>query len=163
MTCVPPDIVSLRRKSAAATEELGQRLAASMQPGDVVTLEGPLGSGKTTLARGICRGLGVPDDDISSPTFVLLQIYQGRLPIYHFDLYRLNRREELHPIGAEDYLWGDGVALVEWPGLAQALLPPTRLEIALTLADDREEERILSLRGLGAWRQRLLAADLGDR
>jgi tRNA threonylcarbamoyladenosine biosynthesis protein TsaE len=148
-------VVSLLCESQAATENLGHKLAQSLEPGDVITLRAALGGGKTTLARGICRGLGISEEEVSSPTFVLLHIYQGRLPVYHFDLYRLKGPEELHPIGAEDYLWGDGVALVEWPGVAQDILPPDRLEITLDADEENQDLRTITLEGRGRWRQRL--------
>ena len=139
---------------SVATERLGEHLAGFLKPGDVVTLEAPLGGGKTTLARGICRGLGVDEDDVSSPTFVLFHIHEGRLPIYHFDLYRLNSPEELHPIGAEDYIWGDGVSLIEWPRVGLSLLPPDLLEIEIEYETEGQGRR-LKLTGQGKWVERL--------
>ena len=147
-------------RGAAGTEKFGAFLAGFLKAGDLIALEAPLGGGKTTLTRGICAGLGIPSDEISSPTFVLLQIYDGKLPVYHFDLYRLHGPEELHPIGAEDYFWGDGVSLVEWPAVGSSLFPPDRLEIALEYADGEEEARTLSLSGLGKWEKRLQAVEL---
>lgn len=147
-------------RGAAGTEKFGAFLAGFLQPGDLVALEAPLGGGKTTLTRGICVGLGIEPDEISSPTFVLMQIYEGKLPVYHFDLYRLQGPEELHPIGAEDYFWGDGVSLVEWPAVGSTLFPPDRLEIKLAYAEGEDEARTLSLTGLGKWEKRLQAFEL---
>ena len=119
-------------RGAEETESWGERLAQELQPGDVVTLNGPLGAGKTTLVRGLCRGLGIPPEQISSPTFVILQIYEGgRLPVYHFDLYRLKDPSELDHIGAEEFFWGEGVSLIEWPEIAQGKLPFKRIEVRL--------------------------------
>ena len=98
----------------ADTRQLGTRLAALLGAGDVVFLLGDLGAGKSVLARGIAAGLGV-EGPMPSPTFTLMQPYQGRLPVYHFDLYRLSSPEEVSEAGLEEYLFGDGVALVEWP------------------------------------------------
>ena len=143
---------------SATTERLGRHLAGFLKPGDVITLNAPLGGGKTTLARGICGGLGLDEEDVSSPTFVIFHVHQARLPVYHFDLYRLHAPQELHPIGAEDYIWGDGVSLIEWPQIAHSLLPPDRLEIEIAYAGTPEAQgqagRNLSLTGWGSWKER---------
>jgi tRNA threonylcarbamoyladenosine biosynthesis protein TsaE len=133
--------------SEVQTEALGERLAACLRVGDVLALYGDLGSGKTTLVRGIARGLGSADP-VSSPTFVLLHLYEGRLPLYHFDAWRLAGPQDLAAIGAEDYLEGDGVAVVEWSERAQGLLPAERLEIHLERGADPDQRR-LRLVGLG--------------
>ncbi len=105
-------------RSPAETEEFGRELAARLQPGDVVLLEGGLGAGKTVVARGIVRGLGSADH-VSSPTFVLVHEYRGRCPIAHADLYRLSGPADLEDLGLDDYLDGDFVVLVEWPERAE--------------------------------------------
>ncbi|MEO5345430.1 MAG: tRNA (adenosine(37)-N6)-threonylcarbamoyltransferase complex ATPase subunit type 1 TsaE [Magnetococcus sp. YQC-9] len=103
-------------RSEEATEALGRALAASLLPGVAVLLRGDLGCGKSVLARGVLRGLGVEDAYITSPTFTLVNGYdEGRLPVAHFDLYRLSDAEELAGVGVEEYVDGRGVALVEWP------------------------------------------------
>ncbi|MBI3734384.1 MAG: tRNA (adenosine(37)-N6)-threonylcarbamoyltransferase complex ATPase subunit type 1 TsaE [Chloroflexi bacterium] len=99
--------------SAAATRLLAARLAASLQAGDVLWLSGDLGAGKTTFTQGLGRGLGV-DAPVTSPTFVLIRVYAGRLPLYHIDLYRLNGRAEIDNLGLRDYLDGAGVCVIEW-------------------------------------------------
>lgn len=106
--------------------ELGGRLV----PGTVVGLIGALGSGKTCLAQGICRGLGV-EEYVTSPSFVLIREYLGRMPVYHFDLYRLRDAEELFDLGYEEYFYGDGVCLVEWAERAQSLWPEDAIEVHL--------------------------------
>ena len=109
--------------SAEETRKLGEELAADLRPGDVILLEGPLGAGKSELARGIARGLGVRET-VTSPSFTILNVYtSGRLPLYHFDWYRLESEEELYELGLAEYLGGDGVALVEWPGRCPDALP----------------------------------------
>jgi len=134
-------------ESEARTEELGERLAACLRRGDVLALYGDLGAGKTTLVRGLARGLGSADP-VSSPTFVLLHVYEGRLTLYHFDAWRLAGPGDLEAIGAEDYLEGDGVAVVEWSERAQGLLPGERLEVYLERCPAPEQRR-LRLVGLG--------------
>lgn len=100
--------------SVAETEELGAQLAARLRPGDVVAYTGDLGAGKTAFTRGIARGLGIPER-VTSPTFTIVNEYEGgRLPLFHFDLYRLGDPEELFDIGWEDYLARGGVCAVEW-------------------------------------------------
>jgi tRNA threonylcarbamoyladenosine biosynthesis protein TsaE len=109
--------------SEAETERLGQALAARIRPGLVVGLIGPLGAGKTRLTRAIAEALGVPAEEIGSPTFVLIHEYAGRIPIYHFDTYRLRDPEEFDAIGADEYFAGDGVCLVEWADRVLNRLP----------------------------------------
>ena len=118
--------------SAAETRELGARLAAELKAGDVILLEGELGAGKSELARGIAKGLGV-QETVTSPSFTILNVYEsGRVPLYHFDWYRLESAEELYELGMDEYLGGDGIALVEWPGRCPEAVPETCLRIRIT-------------------------------
>lgn len=138
-------------RSAAETGRLGERLARLLKPGEVIGLCGDLGSGKTCLAQGICRGLGVKDY-VTSPTFILINEYPGRLGgqevmVYHFDLYRLRGVEELEALGAEEYFYGSGICLVEWAERAGGLLPARRWEVVLEYA--MENERRIVVRRLG--------------
>jgi len=110
---------------------LGARLAASLKPGMVVFLEGPLGAGKTTLVRGMLRALG-HEGLVRSPTYALVESYpKARLVVHHFDLYRMGHGEELEDIGARDYFSGDAVCLIEWPERADGFLPTPDWTIAL--------------------------------
>lgn len=116
----------------AATEALGRRLGALLFPGAVVALVGPLGAGKTYLARAIAEGLGVADSRVvTSPTFVLIQEYKARLPIYHFDAYRLKSEAEFDDLGTQEYYDNGGVCLIEWADRVPDSLPPEHLRIAL--------------------------------
>ena len=113
----------MKTYSAKETRDLGARIAEKLRAGDVILLEGPLGAGKSELARGIAQGLGV-QEPVTSPSFTILNVYSsGRLPLYHFDWYRLESAEELYELGMQEYLGGDGVALVEWPGRCPEALP----------------------------------------
>lgn len=125
--------------SAAETEALGARIAARLQPGDVVVLSGELGTGKTTLVRGACRALGVTGP-VTSPTFTIGQQYGGgRLPVAHLDLYRLQTLEGEDPALLEDYLRPEGVAFVEWPAAGEGRIG--RPALAVRLAHAGEERR----------------------
>ncbi len=122
---------------------MGVELGACLVPGTVVGLIGELGSGKTCLAQGICRGLGVKEY-VTSPSFVLIHEYEGRLPVYHFDLYRLRDAEELFDLGYEEYFYGDGVCLVEWAERAHSLWPEDAVEVHLKYLGAEKREIILS-------------------
>jgi tRNA threonylcarbamoyladenosine biosynthesis protein TsaE len=127
--------------SPEETFSFGERFAASLRPGDVVGLVGRLGSGKTCLIQGMCRGLGVEEDTVMSPTFTLINEYRGRYPIYHFDFYRISRPAEFFDLGLEEYLDGSGVCLIEWMDRIRAYLSGIdRIEILITvLAQNRRE------------------------
>ena len=117
--------------SAAETRALGEKLASRLKPGDVVVLEGELGAGKSELARGIAKGLGVTET-VTSPSFTILNVYEsGRCPLYHFDWYRLESEEELYELGMDEYLGGDGIAVVEWAERCPDAVPENVLRIRL--------------------------------
>lgn len=120
---------------AESTSHIGYLLAQVLSPGDVVALSGELGSGKTCLVQGICRGLSV-SDDVTSPTYTLVNEYRGRLPIYHFDLYRLEDETSVLDIGFEEYIDGPGVCLVEWADKFPDILPDTRIDVAIEMLED---------------------------
>ena len=132
-------------RSPEETQTLGFALSQRLEPGELLAFRGDLGTGKTCMIQGICQGLGVADW-VNSPTFILINEYLGQkngqeIPIYHFDLYRLQTQVELEDIGAEDYFYGRGTCLVEWAERAGDLLPPLRWEIILEYLAD-EERRI---------------------
>ena len=130
--------------SAAETRELGKRLAEKLKAGDVVLLEGELGSGKSELARGVAGGLGV-QERVTSPSFTILNVYEsGSCPLYHFDWYRLENEEELYELGMDEYLGGDGIAAVEWPEQCPEAVPDNCLEAVLEPEGD--EDRRITLR-----------------
>lgn len=117
--------------SEQETFELGKEIGESAQSGDVFTLEGDLGVGKTIFSKGLAYGLGVRED-VVSPTFTIVQEYEdGRLPFYHFDVYRIGDVEEMDEIGYEDYIHGEGVCLIEWANLIEEILPETRIRIVI--------------------------------
>jgi tRNA threonylcarbamoyladenosine biosynthesis protein TsaE len=137
-------IVPLR--DDAATAELGARIARTLRSGDAVCLWGPLGAGKSTLARGLIRALTTPDEEVPSPTFTLVQTYEtDAFPIAHFDLYRLEGADEAFELGLDEAL-DDGVALIEWPERLSGRLPQSRLDIEIQMAGEGRTAR-LSPRG----------------
>lgn len=117
--------------SPEETFALAKKLGETAAPGTVYTLTGDLGVGKTVFAQGLAEGLGITEP-INSPTFTIVQVYdEGRLPFYHFDVYRIGDIEEMDEIGYEDYFYGDGVCLVEWAELIGELLPEKRVELLI--------------------------------
>ena len=134
----------MRSDSPAATRLIGEKLARQLRPGDVLLLLGDLGAGKSELTRGIARGLGVTAM-VASPSFTILNVYnEGRVPLYHFDWYRLNDVEELYEMGMEEYLGGDGVAVVEWPSQCPEAVPESYLEVNIVTVSETEREIILT-------------------
>ncbi len=127
-------------RSAAETRKLGERLAALLRPGDTVLLLGDLGAGKSELARGVARGLGVLGP-VPSPSFTILNQYdEGRCPLYHFDWYRIHDPEEIAEMGFQEQLNGDGVALIEWSEQAPEYVPERRLNVRIRTLDEQTRE-----------------------
>ena len=141
--------------NAEATTALGQAIAPLLAPGDSVLLYGPLGMGKSTLARGLIRALTTPDEDVPSPTFTLVQFYDSEPPVAHFDLYRLTRPEEAFEIGLDEAL-DDGCAIIEWPERLGddpgRFLGPDQLIIEIC---EQGEGRIATVSGIGRWETRV--------
>lgn len=130
--------------SAKETVALGEKLAKGLSKGDVVALYGDLGSGKTTFTKGIGKGLGAEDaGHINSPTFVLIKEYKARLPIYHIDLYRLDNLQDIEDIAIEEYIYGDGVVVIEWAEKINTLLPKKHIAVKFKIKDgDKREIKI---------------------
>ena len=128
--------------SPAETEALGQRLAERLQPGDVIAYTGDLGAGKTAFTRGLARGLGITER-ITSPTFTIVNEYQGgRLPLFHFDMYRLGSSDELYEIGWEDYLARGGVCAVEWSEIVADALEEDCIRVDIRQCDTENQRKI---------------------
>ncbi|UCZ53699.1 tRNA (adenosine(37)-N6)-threonylcarbamoyltransferase complex ATPase subunit type 1 TsaE [Bacillus shivajii] len=125
--------------SEQETWELAKQIAALLEKGTVLTLEGDLGAGKTSFTKGLAKGLGIKRN-VNSPTFTIMKEYVGRLPLYHMDAYRLE--DEMEDLGLDDYFEGEGVTVVEWPSMIEEQLPDERLEIVIK--HDGETERRLS-------------------
>lgn len=127
----------IETRSPEETYNVGKKLGENAVPGQVFTLTGDLGVGKTVFTQGLAKGLGI-EDAVNSPTFTIVQVYEeGRLPFYHFDVYRIGDVEEMEEIGFEDYIMGDGVSLIEWADLIEEILPEERTQI--TIEKDLEQ------------------------
>lgn len=150
----------LELPSPAAAARLGAAIAGRLRRGETVCLWGPLGAGKSTLARGLVRALTTPDEEVPSPTFTLVQTYQGRdFPVAHFDLYRLRSAQEAYELGVDEAL-AVGAAVIEWPERLERNLPPDRLDVRLEIAsrpspasgaDAADAPRLARFSGHGAW------------
>ncbi len=149
-----------RVERPTAMARLGAAIAARLAPGDVVCLWGPLGAGKSTLARGLIRALTRPDEEAPSPTFTLAQTYRGpQLSITHFDLYRLRDQREMEELGLEEAL-AEGAAVIEWPERLGDGLPMHRLDVELRFpADGAAQGRLVRLAGHGLWNARASELD----
>ena len=135
--------VEIVSSSPEQTQAIGRVLGARAQPGDVVLLVGELGAGKTCLAQGILWGLGV-DEFARSPTFVMINEYEGRLPLYHIDLYRIDADAEIAELGLDEYLSGEGICVVEWPERSRYAYPLERVEIKLEHIDETTRKLTLT-------------------
>lgn len=126
--------------SEKETEAIAEEYASGLKPGDVVCLYGDLGAGKTQFVKGFVRAFGLSGDEVNSPTFTIINEYIGSVPVYHFDCYRLEHEEEALEIGAEEYFYGNGVCIIEWPERILSVLPDSRKEIHLNhIAKNRRE------------------------
>ena len=141
--------------SEPETEVLASKLAQALEPGTVVALVGNLGAGKTRLVRAICEALGVDRREVASPTFVLVHEYEGRLPVYHFDTYRLRQPSDFLALGADEYLNSDGVCLIEWADRVAELLPEDYLRIEIVATGETTRE--FSFFATGPNSQRIVA------
>lgn len=121
----------ITRETASVDETFAfaRELASSCEPGDIICLYGTLGAGKTHFVKGFASAFGIDPNEVDSPTFVLIQEYNGTIPIYHFDAYRIETLDEARGIGTEDYLYGDGISVIEWPEKIAGLLPEQRTDI----------------------------------
>jgi len=134
--------------SPSETQAIGEQLAKLCKGGEIICLSGDLGTGKTTFVKGIARGLKIDEKKVNSPTFVIMNLYEeGRLPLYHFDFYRLERPEEIGGVGYDEFLYGNGVAVIEWAERFGALMPPENLAIHLAHAGDHDRTLKITAHG----------------
>ena len=138
-------MIKLISEQEERTYEIGLKLGSLLEAGDVVCLTGDLGAGKTTMTKAIAKALGV-EEDVTSPTFTIIHEYSGRIPVYHFDVYRIRRLEEMEDLGYEEYFYGKGVCLIEWASEIESLIPEERLWIDIT-RDVGDHRRIIDIKG----------------
>lgn len=147
--------------SPEETWELAKKLAPILSEGDFINLSGDLGSGKTVFTKGLAEGLGI-SSPVTSPTFIILREYEGRLPLYHFDVYRLFSAEELEELGADEYFYGEGVSVVEWGDKVEELLPDERLNVKILRLVDDSFRRVEIIPYGDKWRQKVERWLLGE-
>lgn len=132
--------------SAEETQSFASRLAKELKPGDVLCLRGGLGAGKTAFTQGLARGLGV-SEYVTSPTFTIVNVYEsGSMPLYHFDVYRIADSDEMYEIGYDEYIYGEGVSVIEWPQLIEDILPEERYDVIIEKLDDENGRKIKIVR-----------------
>ena len=131
-------MVKIYLENEEKTREIGSKLGELLTPKSVICLIGDLGAGKTTMTQSLARALGV-DDYITSPTFTIVNEYEGKMPLYHFDVYRIGSSEEMYDIGFDEYIDGDGVCIIEWANLIEDILPDEYLYIELRYKDMSRE------------------------
>ncbi|WP_036931754.1 tRNA (adenosine(37)-N6)-threonylcarbamoyltransferase complex ATPase subunit type 1 TsaE [Proteocatella sphenisci] len=141
------------------TIEIGMIIGRALKNGDIICLDGDLGAGKTHLSKGIAKGLDI-EEEITSPTFTIVQEYEGRIPLYHFDVYRIADSEEMYNVGFEDYLNKNGAIIIEWSEIIRDILPNDRLEIKLVYAP--EGGRYFTFNAFGKRHEDLLR-DISER
>lgn len=128
--------------SERETEEIARTFAKTLKPGDIVCLFGDLGAGKTNFTRGFVQAYGIPADVVDSPTFTIINEYEGELSVYHMDCYRLEHHSEALEIGIEEYLYGDGICIIEWPERILELLPEEILRVEIELLGEKSRKII---------------------
>ena len=132
---------SFKTESPEETQTLGEKLGKTLKQGDVIALIGDLGTGKTCLTQGIACGAGIaPDEIVSSPSYILINEYNGKVPIYHIDLYRLENSGEIAELGLSEYVEGDGICIIEWAERMAEALPDTCIKIHITLANENTSD-----------------------
>lgn len=147
--------MQLVSRSLSDTIKIGRKLAHGLRRGDIICLSGQLGSGKTVLTKGIAEGIGFKKEAVVSPTFVIIRQYdKGKLPLYHFDLYRLRSPEDIQSLGYEEYFFGEGVTVVEWSDKLKHLMPKEYLSIEVEIKT--ETDRCLHLKAFGRRYEELL-------
>lgn len=125
----------------------GKEFASTLKAGDIVCLAGDLGAGKTHFVKGLAEGLGIPQNEVSSPTFALIAEHVGDLPLYHFDCYRMESPREALEIGAEEYFYGDGITVIEWPERIELLIPDYAIWVAIKAPDKKTRKFVIRKSG----------------
>ncbi|TYP93919.1 tRNA threonylcarbamoyladenosine biosynthesis protein TsaE [Fodinibius salinus] len=133
--------------SPEQTVELGTTLAANFEAGDIICLKGPLGAGKTHFVKGLADGLGISPEEVQSPTYTLIHEHEGKLPLYHFDCYRMDSPREALEIGAEEYFYGSGICVIEWPERIASLIPAEATWVTIEEIDRKTRKFVIAQKG----------------
>ncbi len=148
MICREPNVVyEILSHSPNNTMEIGKRLGGLLHKGDLIAFTGDLGSGKTVMIKGIAMGLGIEEGDLTSPTFTIINEYEGIVRFYHIDLFRISKEEELYSVGIEEYLAGDGITAIEWADRAEKLLPREFLKINMLIEGEMARRLVMEAYG----------------
>jgi tRNA threonylcarbamoyladenosine biosynthesis protein TsaE len=139
--------MQITTKNSQETIDLGKKIAKIIKKGDIIALSGNLGAGKTTFVKGVAQGLGVKQNSVNSPSFVLLKTYMGKLPLYHFDFYRIKKVKESYVMGIDEFMFADGVSLIEWADKIKKILPKQYLQIEFRFINENQRKIKLSARG----------------
>ncbi len=139
--------VEFNTKSPKDTIDVGKKIGKLLKEGDVVALIGDLGAGKTVISKGLCSGLGVEEDYITSPTYTIINQYDGKIPVYHIDLYRLKNSDELYNLGWDEYIYGHGTCIIEWADKAGEMLPEEYLTINIEVTGKNKRKITLQAKG----------------
>ena len=134
-------------ESVEETKRIARHFARNLKPGDVVCLKGDLGAGKTHFVKGMAVAFGIDESEVQSPTFTLINEYLGSKPLYHFDCYRIESVGEALEIGAEEYFYGDGVSVIEWPERIQEIIPPEAVWITITTLAPTKRKFVIQQKG----------------
>ena len=135
--------------SPEETKRIAAEIAKELEKGDVLCMYGDLGAGKTAFVQGLAKGLGI-DGHITSPTFTIVNEYYGKFPLYHFDVYRIADPDEMYEIGYDEYIYGNGICVIEWPQLIDEILPQKRYNITITKDYEKHENyRLIEVKGIG--------------
>ena len=128
-----------KSNSTKETENIAKAFAKNLTQGDVICLNGDLGAGKTAFVQGLAKAIGITEC-ISSPTFTIVNCYDGKIPLYHFDVYRIGDSEEMHDIGYDEYIYGNGISVIEWSEIISDILPEKRYEVVIKKDFDKHED-----------------------
>lgn len=139
-------VLRFKTNNAEETENLGKRIGEALVGGEVIAMTGDLGAGKTTMTKSLAKGLDI-DEHITSPTFTIVNEYDGRLKLFHFDVYRIGDIEEMYDLGFEEYIYSGGVSIVEWSNLIEDILPEDKINIEILYLDENKREIIVSGKG----------------
>lgn len=139
-------MLKIKTNNAKETEQLGRLIGESLIGGEIIAMTGDLGAGKTTMTKSIAKGLNI-DEHITSPTFTIVNEYDGRLKLFHFDVYRIGDIEEMYDIGYEEYFYSGGVCIIEWANLIEEILPKNTINIEIYSLDENKREIMITGKG----------------